>query len=226
MSHDENKLAHSDIIDHSKASSRVAETQRDIGEKLRAARNGAGLTLGELARRTNLSQSFLSKLERGQASSSIANLIEISDVLGLSLSDVFSGSPRPLRSTVSVHRATELPKDHWAATGYKWRLLGGGAALDKLEVFHLVFPLKEKMKTMISHHGQEHCYVLSGEIVFFVNDARYHLKQGDGIYIDSRIPHRAENFGDTEAHVLMTVSKNPENNFTDWWRPELDPNQS
>jgi len=203
----------------------VEETKRDIGEKLRSARIGAGLTLGELASRTNLSQSFLSKLERGQASSSIANLIEISEVLGLSLSDVFSSSPRPARSTVSVHRASE-PRDQWAATGYKWRLLGGGAALDKMEVFYLVFPLKEKMRTMISHHGQEHCFVLRGEIVFFVNEDKYHLKEGDGIYIDSQFPHRAENVGDCEAHVLMTVSKDPESNFTDWWRPGVDPDKT
>lgn len=221
MSCGEKNIESGDIFGHSKAMDRLKETQKDIGEKLKSARSAAGLTLGELARRTDLSQSFLSKLERGQASSSIANLIEISEVLGLSLSDVFSGAPRPARSMVTVHRGIETPEDHVAATGYKWRLLGGGAPLDKMEVFHLVFPLKEKMKTMISHEGQEHCFVLKGEIVFFVNDERHHLTQGDSIYIDSRIPHRAENFGDAEAHVLMTVSNVPENIHTDWWLPKI-----
>lgn len=120
---------------------------------------------------------------------------------------------------MSVHRAEEMREDQWEeATGYRWRLLGGGAALDKLEVFHLIFPAKGKMRSMISHHGQEHCFVLRGEIVFSVNEEKHHLKEGDGIYIDSRFPHRAENAGDREAHVLMTVSKNPGSSFTDWWR--------
>lgn len=225
MSSNEKELAHHDINGSVRHPTRVEETQKDIGERLRTARTAAGLTLGDLAVRTNLSQSFLSKLERGQASSSIANLIEISEVLGLNLSEVFGSSARPMRSTVTVHKAAGMPEQHWTATGYKWRLLGGGAALDKLEVFHLVFPLMERMPTMISHHGQEHCYVLSGQIQFFVNDQKYLLQEGDGIFIDSQFPHRAENVGDREAHVLMTVSKNPEGNSADWWRPGIDPDK-
>ena len=56
-----------------------------------------------------------------------------------------------------------------AATGYRFRHLGGGAPLDRLEVFHLVFPRAKGMSAMVSHPGQEQCYVLSGAVLFHVD---------------------------------------------------------
>ena len=72
---------------------------------------------------------------------------------------------------------------------------------------------------MVSHPGQEHCYVLSGEILFYVGETKHRLRAGEGIFIDSEQPHRAESVGKTEARVLMIVSKPAETSATaDWWR--------
>jgi quercetin dioxygenase-like cupin family protein len=74
------------------------------------------------------------------------------------------------------------------------------------------------MSAMVSHPGQEHCYVLSGEVLFHVGGAAHRLKPGDGILIDSQLPHRAENAGRGQAHVLMTVARPAESsNVPDWW---------
>jgi transcriptional regulator with XRE-family HTH domain len=197
---------------------KIAEATRDIGRRLRAARLGAGLTLAETAARAGVSEGFLSKLERGQVAASIANLIQLTEVLGLGLHELFASVRAPARTRVVVHRGGEQTLQEIAATGYSWRHLGGGAPLDRMEVFHLVFPREKGMPTMVSHPGQEHCYVLAGEIVFHVGDAQYRLKAGDGIFIDSQQPHRAENAGRTKAHVLMSVAKPAEASETpDWW---------
>jgi quercetin dioxygenase-like cupin family protein len=75
------------------------------------------------------------------------------------------------------------------------------------------------MPTMVSHPGQEHCYVLSGEVLFHVGDRTHRLGPGDGIMIDSSQPHRAENAGEGEAQVLMTVSHPAEaNGPVEWWQ--------
>ena len=197
---------------------RIGEATRDIGRRLRAARQGAGLTLAETATRAGLSEGFLSKLERGQTAASIANLIQLTEALGLGLHELFASDSAPARTRVVVHRGDEGKLEAVAATGYSWRHLGGGAPLDRMEVFHLVFPREKGMPTMVSHAGQEHCYVLAGEIVFHVGDAQYRLKAGDGIFIDSQQPHRAENAGRTKAHVLMAVAKPAEaSEAPDWW---------
>ena len=165
---------------------KVAETTRDIGRRLRAARQGAGLTLAETAVRAGISEGFLSKLERGQTAASIANLIQLTEVLRLGLHELFATDGAPARTRVVVHRGDGGTLDEVAASGYSWRHLGGGAPLDRMEVFRLVFPREKGMAAMVSHPGQEHCYVLSGEIVFHVGDVQYRLKAGDGIFIDSQ----------------------------------------
>ena len=49
--------------------------------------------------------------------------------------------------------------------------------------------------------------MLSGEVLFHVDGVAHRLKPGDGILIDSQLPHRAENAGRGQAHVLMTVAR-------------------
>lgn len=198
---------------------RVAEATRDIGLRLRAARQGVGFTLAETAAKAGVSEGFLSKLERGQTAASIANLIQLTEALGLGLHELFATDGAPARTRVVVHRGDAGKLEEVAATGYSWRHLGGGAPLDRMEVFHLVFPREKGMAATVSHPGQEHCYVLSGEIVFHVGDAQYRLRAGDGIFIDSQQPHRAENAGRTKAHVLMSVARPAAaSEAPDWWR--------
>lgn len=198
---------------------KVEQTARDIGRRLRSARLGAGLTLADVANRAGVSEGFLSKLERGHSNASIANLLQLTDVVGLGLDELFGGGATPARTRVAIHRGQAPEFQEVAATGYLWRSLGGGAPLDRLEVFHLVFPAKARMEAMVSHPGQEHCYVLSGDVRFFVGEERHRLKAGDAIFIDSQQPHRAENAGRGKAHMLMAVTKSTETaEAPDWWR--------
>jgi transcriptional regulator with XRE-family HTH domain len=199
---------------------RLGQVTLAIGHKLRTARLGAGLTLAEVAARAGVSEGFLSKLERGEVAASIANLIQLVDVLGLGLGELFGAmAGAPARTRVSVYRGGEQALRDVDATGYRWRVLGGGAPLDRLEVFHLVFPRSSRMETMVSHPGQEHCHVLSGEVLFHVGGEQYRLKAGDGIFIDSEQPHRAENAGRGRAHVLMAVARPAEaTTIPEWWR--------
>src|SRR5438874_11512688 len=76
-------------------------TEIDVGERLRAIRVARRRTLREVAERAGLSESFLSQVERGRASGSIASLRRIADGLGVTMADLFQPSgltqPRVLR---------------------------------------------------------------------------------------------------------------------------------
>ncbi len=164
---------------------KIARTTQDIGRRLRARARRCGPDAWRRSRvRPACRKAFSSKLERGQAAASIANLIQLADALGLGLHELFPSDSAPAKTRVAVHRAGAGDLQEVAATGYRWRHLGGGAPLDRMEVFHLVFPRAKGMATTVSHPGQEHCYVLSGEVLFHVGDAQYRLKAGDGILID------------------------------------------
>ena len=61
----------------------------DIGHKIKQLRVQNGLTLEELASRSELTKGFLSQLERNLTSPSISTLEDILEALGSSLSDFF-----------------------------------------------------------------------------------------------------------------------------------------
>ncbi|MDQ8727237.1 cupin domain-containing protein [Bradyrhizobium sp. LHD-71] len=80
------------------------------------------------------------------------------------------------------------------------------------------------MDLMVSHPGQEYCYVISGRIRFHVGAEVFELAAGEGIFLNSELPHRADNVGDDEARILMVVAKSSEarssgrSEHFDWWR--------
>ena len=75
-----------------------------LGGRIRALREVRGLKLKQLADATGLSDAFVSRLERGQVSSSVANLIQIAQALDIGVSELFADPPDRLRSDVTVHR--------------------------------------------------------------------------------------------------------------------------
>lgn len=196
------------------------EALAGLGARIRALREARGMKLKDLADGTGLSDAFLSRLERGQVSSSVANLIAIAAALEVGVGELFETAPDRSRSNVTVHRAGDPgAAETIPSTGYRWQLFAGGMPNDDLEVFHLTFPRRNRMDLMVSHPGQEYCYVISGRIRFHVGPESFDLGPGDGIFLNSELPHRADNVGEEDARILMVVAKSPlKAEHFDWWR--------
>ena len=60
-----------------------------IGKTIREVRRGKGLTQGQLANRTNLSRSLISRIESGSAAPSIPSLYKIAVALNVVIGDLF-----------------------------------------------------------------------------------------------------------------------------------------
>ena len=65
------------------------ELHATIGRQIRNLRNSRGLTLKQMARRTNLSVSLLSQIERAESSASVSSLFKVATALGVPLTDLF-----------------------------------------------------------------------------------------------------------------------------------------
>ncbi len=68
-----------------------AELHRAIGRTIRETRKLQDLTLKQLARRTGLSVSLLSQIERAESSASISSLFKIASALKLPMAELFGG---------------------------------------------------------------------------------------------------------------------------------------
>lgn len=174
-----------------------------LGARLRAAREAAGITLRTLAERTGLSQPFLSRLERGQVSASIANLLEIARALGVSVAALLEGdAPAPAQAW-AVHRggATAAPGD-----GYSFRQLAPALRRRRMDAFVLDFPPGRAQELVVAHEGEELLYVLEGRIRFRFGDEEALLGPGDAVQFDAALPHSAANVGVKQARLLMVTT--------------------
>lgn len=70
-------------------SAAAVESSGGVGEQLRAARHARRMTLAEVADAAGMTKGFLSKLERNQATASVASLMRLCDTLEVSIGELF-----------------------------------------------------------------------------------------------------------------------------------------
>ena len=75
-----------------------ATIQAELGERLRAIRQLRRKTLREVAGAADISESFLSQLERGRTNATIATLQRLATALGIDVSDLFGSAAAPRRA--------------------------------------------------------------------------------------------------------------------------------
>lgn len=71
------------------------EEPASLGSRLRAVRQRSGLSLREVARQLGVSPSFVSQLENGKSQPSVATLYSLSQLLGVSIDELFKPDGRP-----------------------------------------------------------------------------------------------------------------------------------
>lgn len=68
---------------------REDELHMTIGRSIRELRKGRGLTLKQMSRRTNLSVSLLSQIERAESSASVSSLFKVATALDVRITELF-----------------------------------------------------------------------------------------------------------------------------------------
>src|SRR6201986_5637477 len=89
----------------------VDDTERiRFGARLRHAREASRMSLGEVAARSGVTKSFLSRVERDITSPSVASLVGICHALGLSPAELFQTPQTTLVRRADRPRVADLPK--------------------------------------------------------------------------------------------------------------------
>jgi len=175
-----------------------------FGARIRAERQRRRMPLRVLSERTDLSQSFLSQLERGLSQASISSVRRIAEALGIQVADLFAdewlGEPRVLRRL-------DLPRIAFGDGAVK-QLLTPRGALRNLEV--LVATIEPGGSTGLSAyaHGdsEELIVVLAGSAKLELGDGVHRLEQGDSIMYASSVSHRLLNGGGEPCEVMWIIS--------------------
>jgi transcriptional regulator with XRE-family HTH domain len=173
-----------------------------LGQKIRVLRLERALTLSKLARRSGVSVSFLSQLERGANQASIETLRRIVQALEVPLFHVFIGEHEdPLVVRRGARKRMAFP-----GSEAEYELVSPDLKRRMELVLVALQPGRATFKVAFSHPGEECDYVLSGKVRFEIGDRVEVLGEGDAIYFDCGIPHRFVNVGSTPAALLAAVT--------------------
>ncbi|MBQ9047839.1 MAG: helix-turn-helix transcriptional regulator [Solobacterium sp.] len=170
----------------------------DIGRRIRQLRVQNGLTLEELASRTELTKGFLSQLERNLASPSIQTLEDIAEALGTTLAKFFAEEA----NEQIVFTGKDFFTDKQETQTIHW--IVPNAQKNAMEPIILELQPKASSKTIVPHEGEEFGYVLSGRLYLCVDgDLKGKpVRKGDTFYLTADRSHYLENRSDKPAAVL------------------------
>lgn len=174
-----------------------------IHQKIKELRLAKNLTLKELSIETGLSLSFLSQIERGASSLSITSLKKLADALEVSIIYFFEEEKELQRYLLKRKDQKKFKVDGGSQI---YSRLAGSFNERKLEPLKVVLPPNMKEKYSYSHPGEEFYYVVKGEVVFYVNDEKYHLMEGDTIHFPSELLHLWENPTSEESIVISVTT--------------------
>ncbi len=181
-----------------------------IGKRIRALRQARHLTLKELADQCGLSASFLSQVERGLSSASIASLHTIAEIMGVPLGTLFqdadrrsSGVTKRTRRTAKngVVKHTEEPLIRLSNAMIKYTFLSNDFPGRQFEI--VIGEIQPGISyPLVPHEGEEFGYVLDGKLKLAIEGQTYALGPGDSYHFDATRPHGYEADGKSIVRVL------------------------
>lgn len=173
-----------------------------FGARLQELRRLHNWTLQELADRSGLSKAFLSRLESGDRQASIAAVLTLSRIFGVSLASLFD-SDLAMDPCIVVRGANAVEQK---VNGLTYSTLSKASNLFKLQPIRVKVSRSRPGSEHYRHEGEEWIYVLSGSLTLSLAGNTYDLERGDAAHFDSRLPHRLIARGKTDAELLLVAS--------------------
>ena len=168
----------------------------DIGGKIKQLRTQKGLTLEELASRSELTKGFLSQLERNLTSPSIDSLDDILEALGTNLADFFKED----KVEQYIFRETDFFIDEREDCTVHW--IVPNTQKNRMEPILLTLPAGGKSFEVAPHSGEEFGCVVDGTVTLVCDGQRSVLRRGETFYLHGQTFHTLKNEDEAEAHIL------------------------
>ena len=170
-----------------------------LGARLRARRKAIGKTMQQVADEASLTIGFISQIERGISTPSLASLYNVAKALDASVDMFVSRKPERTHSVVSHAGRRQTYKIDGTSRFYEF--LERGFPEAKLNACLSHVPPGHASE-MMSHEGEDFVYLVAGSMLYEVDGVQYELKAGDTLHFDSRKPHRGTNTGAVTAIEL------------------------
>ncbi|GII55686.1 transcriptional regulator [Planotetraspora thailandica] len=175
-----------------------------IAANVRGQRAHRGMTLDELATRSNVSRGMLIQIEQGRTNPSVNTLSRIGDALGVTVGRLVEVSDTPVVRV--VHASEVVTFEH--SGGGSARLLVGTDAPAILELWDWHLGPGE------GHDGDAHpagtremITVLEGSLTLTVYGRSHVVGADEAVVFSADRPHRYANEGDVPLRFVMVVTE-------------------
>ncbi|MFC4314468.1 helix-turn-helix domain-containing protein [Steroidobacter flavus] len=172
----------------------MVKAKPSLGNIVRHIRTSNGWTLAEMSQHVAIPLSTLAKVEKGHLTLTYDKLVDLSDKLGMSLSDFLNASPAASQPKGMARRSVGQTADSLTieTKNYDYRYLC--TELRGKIMIPLISRVRSKTMQefgeLLRHPGEEFTYVIEGAIE--VHSEFYDpitLRAGEYIYLDSEMGH-------------------------------------
>ncbi|MBI1953241.1 MAG: helix-turn-helix transcriptional regulator [Candidatus Omnitrophica bacterium] len=178
---------------------------KNVGKKIKELRLAREWTLADLAKRSQVTISTLSRIESGKMTGTLESHTQIAQALGVRLAELYAAAD-PL----------ETAAEHRKAGGVSGKILEkGGGRFDLLtqgplkKMFPALLTLKAgkstaKEKTPVG--VDKFLYVIKGRLEVEAGQSKFDLTAGDSLYFQASLPHTLKNASPQDAAALVVTS--------------------
>ena len=161
----------------------TSDLNQRISERVRELRAAQGLSLDALARKSGVSRSMISLIERGEASPTAVVLQKLAAGLGVLLASLFDAPAAARHSPPGpVARREDQPQWQDPASGYRRRNVSPEGVAQPMHIVEVHFPPGKRVAFDTGGRdtrAYQQVWVLAGAIDVTVGAERHRLREGD-----------------------------------------------
>jgi transcriptional regulator with XRE-family HTH domain len=174
-----------------------------VGSRVKMHRQSNHLTLKQLAEKVGCTDAYLSQVENGRVSPSIANLKKIADALHTKIADFFVESESDEPVVLRPDQRTLITLDRWNA---RIQSLVVNHKNKRMHPFFTTIEPGGGSHGLYSHVGEEFGIVLKGQLEIELDGTAHLVREKESFYYNSSQPHSWTNPGTEVTEVVWVIS--------------------
>jgi transcriptional regulator with XRE-family HTH domain len=180
----------------------------EIGKLIKELRTNIKMTQAELAKRSGVDFTTISKLEKGSRPGNIATHRKLAKALGTTLSELYREMDEPSRPVLEVNSIGKHKSDIF----YYNKKATSQILLERVSSHKMTPEMLFLEKTGATHieqkpHGTEQfIFILEGSLEIKIGETVSQLKKGESIYFNASLPHLIKNVSSKTARALRITT--------------------